>query len=96
MVVFIFKVVGSNDSAKEMAHQIMNVVEARGQINDDAAIDESFETIQKIFNTTQGHVTPKDLNVALRGSGLNAHTIDQQGMFTVAAIIWEAKKANGN
>jgi hypothetical protein len=41
-------------------------------------------------------VTPKDLNVALRGPGLNAHTIDQQGMFTVAAIIWEAKKANGN
>jgi len=79
-----------------MANQIFNVVEARGKINDDAAIDESFETIQKIFNTTQGHVTPKDLNVALRGSGLNAHTIDQQGMFTVAAIIWEAKKANGN
>lgn len=54
MVVFIFKVVGSDDSAKEIAYQIMNVVEARGQIDDDAAIDESFETLQKIFNTTHG------------------------------------------
>jgi len=35
------------------------------------------------------------MNIILRGPGLNPLTIDQQGRFTVAAMISEAKKANG-
>ena len=94
-VVFILKVAGSQDSAKEISYQMMNIVEVRGQRESDAAIDETFETIVKIFNGSQGHVTPKDMNIVLRGPGLNPLTIDQEGMFTVAAMISEAKKASG-
>lgn len=94
-VVFIFQVAGSKDSAKEIAYQAMNIVEVRAQRENDAKISDTFETITKIFNGSQGHVTPKDMNIILRGPGLNPLTIDQQGMFTVAAMISEAKKANG-
>jgi hypothetical protein len=73
----------------------MNIVEVRAQRENDAKISDTFETITKIFNGSQGHVTPKDMNIILRGPGLNPLTIDQQGMFTVAAMISEAKKANG-
>lgn len=94
-VVFVFQVAGSQDSAKEISYQMMNIVEARGQLQNDTAIAESMETMTKIFNGTQGHVTLKDMNIALRGGGLNAHTIDENGLFTAATMIWEAKKANG-
>jgi len=94
-LVFTLQVVGSQDSAKEISYQVMNIVEVRGQRENGAAIDETFETIAKIFNGSQGHVTPKDMNIVLRGPGLDPLTIDQQGMFAVAAMISEAKKANG-
>jgi hypothetical protein len=42
---------------------MMNIVEARGQLHNDTAIADSMETITKIFNGTQGHVTPKDINI---------------------------------
>jgi hypothetical protein len=94
-VVFIFQVAGSKDSAKEISYQMMNIVEVRGQLQNDAAIADSMETITKIFSGSQGHVTPRDINVVLRGQGVNPRTIDEKGIFTLGAMIWEAKKANG-
>ena len=94
-LVIIMQTAGSSDTAKELAYQTMNVIEARGQTQNDIAIAGSMEVIAKIFNGTQGHVTPKDLNIFLRGSGPLARTLNDDGMYSSAALIWEAKKANG-
>jgi hypothetical protein len=73
----------------------MNVVEARGQVANDKAIDGSLEAIQKIFSGSQGHVTPNDLNVFLMSAGPMARTLSDDGLLRMAAVIWEEKKANG-
>ena len=93
--VFAYEVKGDKDSAQELTYQMMNIVEARGQQSNDAAIEESMETIFKIFNGTQGHVTPSDMNVALRNPSVHPRSLDEQEMFTLGAMVWEAKKANG-
>jgi hypothetical protein len=94
-LVFIMQVGGSSDTAKEITYQTMNVIEARGQVDNDKAIDGSMETIAKIFSGSQGHVTPKDLNVFLRSAGPTATTLSDVGLLRMAAVIWEEKKANG-
>jgi hypothetical protein len=53
-LVFIMQVGGSTDAAKEITYQTMNIVEARGEVANDKAIDGSMETIAKIFTGSQG------------------------------------------
>jgi hypothetical protein len=94
-LVIIMQIGGSADTAKEITYQTMNVVEARGKVDNDKAIDGSMETIAKIFSGSQGHVTPRDLNVFLRSAGPTAKTLSDDGLLRMAAVIWEEKKANG-
>ena len=91
-VTFVLRAAGSSDSTKEIAFQVMNVVEARSQTTD-AQIKETFETLVKIYNGTNGRVTPKDVNRNLRAMGPGAKKIGQQGLFSMAALIWEDKKS---
>lgn len=94
-LVLIMQVGGSADTAKEITYQTMNVVEARGQVENDKAIDGSMEAIAKIFSGSEGHVTPKDLNIFLRSAGPTAMTLTDDGLLRKAAVIWAEKKANG-
>ena len=84
----------SREKAKDIAYQMMNIVEARGQ-KDDKAIYGTFDTVTKIFNGTGGHVTPKDLNVFLRSAGPMAKTLSDDGLISMATVIWEEKKDRG-
>ncbi len=93
--VFVMQAAGSKDTSKEIAYQMMNIVEARGKENDNAAIDSTFNTVTKVFNGTQGHVTPKDVNVFLRSSGPMAKTLNDDGIMDMAAVMWEDQKSNG-
>lgn len=94
-VIFIMEASGSKDSPKDIAYQIMNIVEARGQDKDDKKIENTFETVTKIFNSTLGHVTPKDIYISLISSGQMAHTLSDDGLISMASLIWEDKKAHG-
>ena len=85
---------GSKDSAREITYQTMNVVEARGQLDDDKAIGTSLDTVYKIFSFTQGHVTPRDLSIMLRSAGASARMNDD-GLVRMAILLWEEKKATG-
>jgi hypothetical protein len=83
------------DTSKDLAYQFMNIVEARDQTKNDQAIDGTFETVFKIFKGTDGHVTPRDINVFLRSAGPMAKTLSDEGLIHMAAVLWEQKKANG-
>jgi hypothetical protein len=85
----------SREKAKDIAYQMMNIVEARGQ-KDDKAIYGTFNTVTKIHNGTGGHVTPKDLNVFLRSAGPMAKTLSDDGLISMATLIWEEKKDRGD
>ncbi|MFO1431195.1 MAG: hypothetical protein U1F76_13815 [Candidatus Competibacteraceae bacterium] len=93
--IFVMQVYGSKETAKDIAYQMMNIVEAREKEKSDKMIDSTFETVTKIFNITQGHVTPKDINILLRSAGPMAKTLSEDGIVSMAAIIWENKKAYG-
>jgi hypothetical protein len=86
---------GSSDSAKELAYQITNVLEARGQLEDPKVFANSVEVVWKVFAGSQGHVTPKDLNILLRSEGIDAPKLSDDGVFRLSAVIWEEKKARG-
>lgn len=83
------------ESPKDIAYQMMNIVEARGQEEDDKAIYDTFNTVAQIFNGTEGHVTPKDLNIFLRSAGPIAKTLSDDGLISMATVIWEDKKDRG-
>lgn len=91
-VTFILRSAGSTESHKDIAFQAMNVVEARNQTTD-IQINETFNTLTKIYNGTNGRVSPKDMNRILRAMGPRARKIDEQGMFSIAAMIMEDKKS---
>jgi hypothetical protein len=73
----------------------MNVVEARNQLADDKAIENNLDVLMKIFNGTQGHVTPRDLSINLRQMGRHAADLSDKAVFTLGAIIFEQKKDVG-
>ena len=88
-------VYGDKDSPKDVAYQMMNIVEARGQEKDDKAIHDTFNTVAQIFGGTEGHVTPKDLNICLRSAGPIAKTLNDDFLMNMATLIWEDKKSRG-
>jgi hypothetical protein len=52
--------------------------------------------VWKIFSGTDGHATPRDLNIKLRSAGARAHTLSDDELISMATtVIWEQKKANG-
>ncbi len=83
-----------NRKPGETAYQLMNAVEARG-IDDPQRVIDTMEVVVKIFNGTQGHVTPRDLNVMLRSAGLLSHTLSDDGIYSMSALLWDEKKARG-
>jgi hypothetical protein len=86
---------GFKGSVPDVAYQLMNIVEARGIKNPDRIMN-TFDTVWKIFSGTDGHVTPRDLNIKLRSAGARAHTLsDDELISTATTVIWEQKKANG-
>jgi len=85
---------GVQDAEPEIAYQLMNIVEARGITNPDRIMS-TFDTVWKIFDGTNGHVTPRDLNITLRSSGPAAHALSDNGLISIGALIWEQKKAAG-
>ena len=86
---------GNKDKPKDIAYQMMNIIEARGQEKNGKAIYSTFETVMKIFIGSEGHVTPKDLNIFLRSAGPMAKTLSDDGLMSMAALIQEDKKGRG-
>ena len=87
---------GLNQSVPDISYQLMNIIEARDLAGDPNRIVDTFNVVFKIFRGTGGHVTPRDLNVMLRSAGLTAHTLSDDGLISMASLIWETKKANGD
>jgi hypothetical protein len=95
-MMFGFKLQGFNDSPKEIAYQVMNVIEERGQVNgDDESMIRTMNIIFKCFNGSQGHVTPKDFNINLRAMGSHAADVSDDFLYTMSALIQEDKKSRG-
>ncbi|MCK9361813.1 hypothetical protein M0Q28_06360 [Patescibacteria group bacterium] len=78
----------------DIGYQLAAIIEARGLTDPDKQISAS-QTIFKIVKGTDAHVTPKDINVALRASGDMARTLSDDGVISMAAMIWEDKKRAG-
>jgi len=91
-VVEVIRLDGSTEQVNELGYQVMCVVEARG---DASPMHSTFDVVAKVFKGTGGRVTPKDLNVMLRNSGNLAHTMSDESVIYMAAVIWEEKKNAG-
>jgi hypothetical protein len=94
-LVTIIQIAWNPDSAKDLAYQTMNVMETRWQLQNDTAMDGSLEVIQTIFSGSEGHVTPKDLNIYLRRDGDASLTLNDDGLLRAGAVIWATKRADG-
>jgi hypothetical protein len=82
-------------SKPEIAYQLMNIVETRGITNPDRIMS-TFDIVWRIYAGTGGHVTPRDLNITLRSAGPKAaHGLSDDGLVSMATLIWEQKKASG-
>ena len=78
---------GSKDGFKTNAYQIMNIVEARGQQDNESATASTFETVHKIYSGMQGRVSPMELNVILRSMGPRATGLSDDGLINIAALL---------
>ena len=94
MIASLMNIHGLQVSEREIAYQLMNIVEARRITNPDRILA-TFDTVWKIFDGTDGHVTPSDLNIMLRSSGPMARTLSDDGLISMGAVLWEQKKALG-
>jgi hypothetical protein len=82
---------GAGETDK-ISYQLAEIIEARG-ISDPQRMKETIEIAFKAYTGSNGRVTPKDLNVAVRQSGLGKTLSD--GLFGVAALISVQKRNNG-
>jgi hypothetical protein len=90
-----FKLRGDKDDAKEQAYQLANLMEARN-VESPQRIHDTLDVAFRLYETTDGHVTPKDLNEMLRSSGSLAETMSDDGVTKMGLVLWEAKKTQGN
>lgn len=77
----------------KVAYQLAEIIDARG-LTDPKRMDQTLEIAFKTFSGSNGRVTPKDLNVALRQSG-RGPAISDDDIYTMAAIISVQKRNNG-
>lgn len=96
-MLFGFKYVGYTAPSKDIAYQVMNVIEARGQVNKpDEAMIKSMNAVFKCYQGSEGHVTPRDFAIALRAmSPKQAAGLSDDFMYTLGAMIQEDKKKRG-
>jgi hypothetical protein len=88
----ILHVKGAGETDK-IAYQLIEIIEARG-ISDPKRMKDTLEIAFKAYTGSNGRVTPKDLNVAVRQSGLQT-TLSDEGLFGLAAMISVQKRNNG-
>jgi hypothetical protein len=93
--VLAMKIKGSKDQPKDISYQLMNIVEARGQISDDKAAANSFEVVFKMFSAWNGRITPTDVNIFLRSIGDSAKNLSDDGLTNMMALVLQQKKAKG-
>lgn len=92
----VMQVKGDKTPVGDEAYQYMNIVEARGQSDNEDAMADTFNAVFKIYNGTMGHVTPRDVNVVLRAMApAQAQKISDDGLYSLSALIQEEKKAQG-
>lgn len=77
----------------QIAHQIVEVIEARS-LTDPQRMKDTIDIVYKAYTGSNGRVTPKDLNVAVRQSGMGP-TLSDEGLYGVAALISVQKRNNG-
>ena len=64
--VSLVKSTASDEDVNSIARQTMNIVRLRQQQNNNEAMQDTFDTIWRIYQNTQTHVTVNDLNQHLR------------------------------
>ncbi|MCO5411224.1 hypothetical protein [Ralstonia mojiangensis] len=95
-VVVAFKIKGSKEDARELSYQLMNVIEARGKSGtDDATKFNTADVVFRMYDASNGRITPRDVNIFLRNSGPLAHTLSDDGLIESMALVMERKKAVG-
>lgn len=77
----------------KVAYQLAEVIDARG-LTDPKRMDQTLVIAFKTFSGSNGRVTPKDLNVAVRHSG-RGPSLSDDDLYTMAAIISVRKRNNG-
>ena len=77
----------------KVAYQLTEIIEARG-ITDPKRMKDTLEIAFKAYTGSNGRVTPKELNVAVRQSGMG-RTLSDEGLFGLAAMISVQKRNNG-
>jgi hypothetical protein len=79
--------------ADKIAYQLTEIIEARG-ITDPKRMKDTIDIAFKAYSGSNGRVTPRELNVAIRQSGLG-RTLSDEGVFGLAAMISVQKRNNG-
>jgi hypothetical protein len=83
------KETASDEPINKIAAQAMQVVQIRKQQNDDAAIQNTFDTIWKIYQSTETKVGFNDLAEALKNSGDKASLISDDQLEVLAINLWQ-------
>jgi hypothetical protein len=91
-----FQYIGTNLETKEVAYQLANFIEARAATQEDPnALHPALDAAFRIYEGSEKRVTPKDLVVFLRSGGASTRKLSDDGLFSMAALMWESKKDNG-
>lgn len=91
--VSLVKSTAADDNVKAIATQTMNIVQARQQENNDAAMQNTFDTIWRIYQNTQTNVTVNDLAQALKRSGTSAATLSDAALEQYGVSLWRQRGA---
>ena len=83
---------GAGDTDK-IAYQLAEIIDARG-LNEPKRMKDTVDIAFRAYVGSNGRVTPKDLNVAIRKSGYGP-TMSDDSMLTIAAMISVQKRNNG-
>lgn len=90
-LVVLVKDTASDDTVNTIASDAMNVVLLRQQNNNDQGIQDTFDTIWKVYQSTETKITFNDLTAALKKSGEKAKSLSDDQLEKIGISLWQEK-----
>jgi hypothetical protein len=90
-LVYLVRETAADDSIDSVTLQTMKMVQLRQQQNNDEAIQNTFDVMWKVYQSTQTQIAFDDLDTAMEHAGSAANSVSDSDLERIGIALWQKK-----
>jgi hypothetical protein len=91
-LVYLVRETATDDSIDSVTLQTMKMVQLRQQQNNDEAIQQTFDVMWKVYQSTQTQIAFDDLDSAMEHAGGSANSVSDEELERIGIALWQKKQ----